>query len=158
LKDDKVFAPFAGRIVAARMGPASTVGSTNFVLLRHDMTLGRSKVQFYSLYMHVADESKSATPPEWMGKSEGWKQAKPGEVTLLDDPIAAGALIAHVGVAGPAELSKAQIHVEFFSSSELFTDIPGSPWQYVDGTAGGRFCDVKSINDLIDDDKDGTLS
>jgi N-acetyl-anhydromuramyl-L-alanine amidase AmpD len=157
--NDPVFAPFPGRLVAARMGPSTPIGSTNFVLLKHDMTLGKSKVQFYSLYMHLADEKNAEKPLEWMQKSEAWKNAKPGNVALLDEPITAGTLIGHVGTAGPAEWSKAQVHVEFFSNSELFTDVPGSPWQFVDGTSGGRFCDVKTINDAIDTvDKDGTLS
>jgi hypothetical protein len=116
-------------------------------------------VQFYSLYMHVADETKLDKPVDWVTKSETWKkQAKAGEVTLLDEPIEAGAPIAHIGMAGPAELSKAQIHVEFFSTAELFTELPGSPWVVVDGTAGGRFCEAAQVNDNIDTDKDGTLS
>ncbi len=157
-KDAPVFAPFPGRLVAARMGPTSVIGSTNFVLLRHDMTLASSRVQFYSLYMHTADETKAATPAEWLGKSEAWKKARAGEVVLLDEPIEAGAQIAHVGVVGPGEYNKAQVHVEFFSTSELFHDVPGAPWTTIDGTAGGRFCDVAQINDNIDTDKDGTLS
>jgi N-acetylmuramoyl-L-alanine amidase len=158
-KDSPVFAPFPGRLIAARMGAPASIGSTNFVLLRHDMSLGKSRVQFYSLYMHVSDETKIDKPAEWVGKSEAWKKtAKTGEVTLLDEPIEAGAMIAHVGTAGPAELSKSQIHVEFFATSELFNDVPGSPWTFVDGTAGGRFCEASQINDNIDADKDGTLS
>jgi N-acetyl-anhydromuramyl-L-alanine amidase AmpD len=157
-KDAPVFAPFPGRLVAARMGPSSAIGSNNFVLLRHDMTLAKSRVQFYSLYMHIADDRKAQTPADWMTKSEAWKKAKAGEVTLLDEPIEAGAMIAHVGTAGPGELSKPQIHVEFFSTSELFTDVHNSPWTFVDGTAGGRFCEVATVNDNIDDDHDGTLS
>jgi hypothetical protein len=157
-RDAPVFAPFPGRLLAARMGAPTSIGSTNFVLLRHDMSLGKSRVQFYSLYMHVADETKVDKPVEWTQKSEAWKKARPGEVALLDEPIEAGALIAHVGSAGPAELARAQIHVEFFSTSELFTDIPGSPWAAVDGTAGGRFCEAAQVNDNIDTDKDGTLS
>ncbi|NVB84983.1 MAG: hypothetical protein HOV81_41835 [Kofleriaceae bacterium] len=157
-KDAPVFAPFPGRLVAARMGPSSPIGSTNFVLLRHDMTLASSRVQFFSLYMHVADETKAATPAEWLGKSEAWKKSRPGEVVLLDEPIEAGAQIAHVSTVGPAEYNKAQLHVEFFSTSELFHDVPGSPWTAIDGTAGGRFCDVTQINDVIDTDKDGTFS
>jgi N-acetylmuramoyl-L-alanine amidase len=156
--DASVFAPFPGRLVAARMGPASAVGSVNFALLRHDMTLGSSRVQFYSLFMHLADEAKASKPAEWTLKSEAWKKVKKGDVALLDEPIEAGTVIGHVGKAGPAELSRAQIHVEFFSTSELFTDIKGAPWQVVDGTAGGRFCDAPQINDIIDADRDGTLS
>jgi N-acetylmuramoyl-L-alanine amidase len=153
-----VFSPFPGRIVAARMGKTGAIGSVNFVLMRHDMTLATSKVQFYSLYMHLLDELSQTKPPEWMTKG-GWKVAgKPGEVVLLDEPIDAGTVIGHVGKAGPPEISKSQIHVEFFSTSELFTGVPSSPWQVVDGTAGGRFCDASAVNDPIDTDHDGTLS
>jgi hypothetical protein len=155
---DPIYAPFPGRLLAARMGASSPIGSMNMMLMRHDMTLGKSKLQFYSLYMHVADETKSDKPAEWLGKSETWKKTKRGEVALLDEPIEAGAIIGHVGTAGPAELSKGQVHVEFFSNSELFTDMPGSPWTLIDGTAGGRFCESAQINGNIDNDKDGTLS
>jgi hypothetical protein len=156
--DAGVYAPFPGRLVAARMGGSSQVGSTNFVLLRHDMTLGTARVVFFSLYMHLAQESQADKPAEWTTKSDAWKNAKVGEVALLDEPIEAGSLIGHVGTAGPAELSRAQVHVELFSTYELFTEIKGAPWQVVDGTSGGRFCDSQQINDIIDSDKDGTLS
>lgn len=156
--DAPVFAPFPGRLVAARMGTSTAVGSVNFVLLRHDMTLGSSRVQFYSLFMHLADERRAAKPAEWTTKSETWKKGTAGDVVLLDEPIEAGSIIGHVGKAGPAELSKAQLHVEFFSTYELFTELKGTPWQVVDGTAGGRFCDSQQVNDVIDADKNGTLS
>jgi len=149
-----VFAPYPGRLVAARMGRDSAIGSFNFVLLRHEMALGSKKVQFYSLYMHLADETKRDKPVEWMTK-EAWKtKGKAGVVALLDEPIEAGSLIGHVGTVGPESLSRSQIHVEFFS--EEFLD--ESEWQLVDGTAGGRFCEAPEINAIIDEDKDGTLS
>lgn len=160
-----VFAPFPGRIMAARMGGDSPIGSTNFVLLKHDMTLGTSKVQFYSLYMHLADELKAEKKPEWMTKPDGgWAKAvaqnkiKPGMVVELDDPIEAGALIGHGGKVGPAEYNKSQLHLEFFSNSELFVGVPNSPFDVVDGTAGGRFCDSAKVNDQIDSNHDGKLS
>ncbi len=156
--DGGVFAPFPGRLVAARMGPTSAVGSTNFVLLRHDMTLGSSRVNFYTLFMHLADEGLAAKPAEWTTKSEAWKHSKKGEVALLDEPIEAGTMIGHIGKAGPLELSRAQVHVELFSTYELFTDMKGAPWQTVDGTSGGRFSDSQQINDIIDSDRDGMLS
>lgn len=156
--DAPVYAPFPGRLVAARMGQPALIGSTNFVLLKHDMTLGSSRVQFYSLYMHLADETKAEKPAEWTTKSELWKNHRPGVATELDDPIEAGSIIGHVGKAGPEGLSRAQVHVEFFSTSELFTDIKGAPWQVVDGTSGGRFCDSQLVNDIIDTDRDGMLS
>jgi len=156
--DGPIYAPFPGRMVAARMGGSSAVGSTNFVLIRHDMTLGSARVQFYSLFMHLATESQAEKSAEWTTKSEAWKTAKLGEVTLLDEPIEAGSVIGHIGKAGPEELLRSQVHVEFFSTYELFTEIKGAPWQVVDGTSGGRFCDSQQINDIIDSDKDGMLS
>ena len=157
---DGVFAPFPGRLVAARMGKQSAIGSNNFVLLRHDMSLAASRVQFYSLYMHLADELKADKPVPWIEKSETWRaNSKAGDVVLLDEAIEAGTLIGRVGRAGPADLAKAQIHVEFFSTGELFQGLPGaSVWTVIDGIASGRFCDAKQINDVIDTDKDGTLS
>lgn len=158
----KVFAPFPGRLVVARMGADSPIGSVNFVLLRHDMALGTSKVQFYSLYMHLANELGSTdSPPEWITKADGgWKKqnAKAGAVVLLDEPIEAGTLIGHVGKAGPGDLAKTQVHIEFFANSELFVGVPNAPFDVVDGTAGGRFCDAPRINDLIDTNHDGKLS
>jgi hypothetical protein len=160
----QVFAPFPGRIMAARMGTDSPIGSMNFVLLRHDMALGTNKVQFYSLYMHLADELKSTDKkPEWMTKPDGsWVKKgsaiKPGMVVELDDPIEAGTLIGHAGKVGPAEYNKAQVHIEFFSNSELFVGVPSSPFDVVDGTASGRFCDSVRVNAQIDQDHDGKLS
>ena len=55
-----VFAPFAGRVVAARTGGATKLGSNNFVLLKHTVPipakkkgLDPKKFIFYSLYMHL---------------------------------------------------------------------------------------------------------
>jgi hypothetical protein len=122
------------------------------------MSLGASKVQFYSLYMHLADELKADKPAEWLGKSETWKkEAAPGKVVLLDEPIEASAVIGHIGTAGPGDLAKAQLHIEFFSNGELFTDVKNSPWEVIDGTAGGRFCDAPRITEQIDTNKDGKL-
>jgi N-acetylmuramoyl-L-alanine amidase len=152
--DGGVFAPYPGRLVAARMGRDSAIGSFNFLLLRHEMVLGARKVQFYSLYMHLADEMKRDKPVEWMTK-DGWKaQGKAGKVAQLDEPIEAGTLIGHVGRVGPDDLSKNQVHVEFFS--EQFID--ELPWQLIDGTSGGRFCESPEIKAVIDQNKDGLLA
>jgi hypothetical protein len=157
--NDPVFSPFPGRLVAARMGAESPVGSVNFVLIRHLMSLGQRKVEFFSLYMHLADEMKADKPVPWMTKSDVWNAgAKPGQIMLLDEAIEAGAHIANVGKAGPAEYSRAQVHVEIFATSVVFTGLTTSPWEAVDGSTGGRFCDSARINDLIDSSKDGALS
>jgi N-acetyl-anhydromuramyl-L-alanine amidase AmpD len=155
-----VYLPFPGRVLAARMGPDTAIGSTNFVLVRHDMALGQQKVQFFSLYMHLADVTKAAAtdkPVDWTLK-DGWKKNyKAGEVVLLDEPVEAGSILGYMGSAGPGDVNKAQLHVEFFSTGDLFADMSNTPWEVIDGTAGGRFCDVPRVNDLIDSNKNGTL-
>jgi len=161
-ESSKVFSPFPGRLVAARMGPSSPIGSTNFVLLRHQMTLTDRKLEFYSLYMHLADATKGDKLPGWLIKAREDKTKKavdkPGEVWLLDEPVEAGALIGTVGTAGPDTLSKGQVHLELFSISDLFEGLPNIPWETVDGTSGGRFCEAQRVIDIIDANKDGLLS
>jgi N-acetylmuramoyl-L-alanine amidase len=158
--DAGVFAPFPGRLVAARMGKSSPIGSVNFALVRHDMSLAATRVQFYSLYMHLADELQADKPIEWMVKSKTWQSdGRPGAVVLLDEPIEAGQKLGRIGIAGPGDQSKPQLHLEFFSTSELFGGMQGAnPWTVVDGTGGGRFCDASQINDVIDTNHDGMLS
>jgi N-acetylmuramoyl-L-alanine amidase len=160
-----LYAQFPGRLVAARMGAKSPVGSVNFVLLRHDMTLGEETLRFYSLYMHLFDElaEPTAVVPWLAGKSwQEWKAkgGRSGEVALLDEPIDAGQMIGRFGVAGPPEVSKAQIHLEIFSgpNDRMFSKTARSGWEYIDGSAGGRFCDVDIINDEIDSNRDHVLS
>jgi hypothetical protein len=151
--DAGVYAPFAGRLIAARMGKDSSIGSVNFALLRHDMIVGTEPkpIRLYSLYMHLVNELKRASPSvAWMTG----KTLKQGKVMLLDEPIEAGALIGHIGTVGPGALSRSQVHVEFFS--EQFLNEP--PWQRIDGTAGERFCEVRQILDLIDSNHDGVLA
>ena len=170
-----IWSPFAGRIVAARMGKSSAFGSVNFVLVRHDMTVGPVTMRFFALYMHVFDESKEKDPaqsPAWM-KKDGWqkvlarKSLKPKEreeiwdddvsVALLDEPIEAGELIARVGKAGPD--GKPQVHLEIFSEDAVLEKFPDAKVELVDGSGSGRFVDNPDILAKIDTSpKDGKLS
>lgn len=151
-----VFAPFAGRVVAARTGGSTAIGSNNFVLTRHDLNLGGKNLRFWILAMHLGDEQPGPNAPSWM-QGPGWAQHQTlGDIHILDEPVDAGVVLGRVGTAGPPEASQAQIHLEIFSRSNLFPDDPD--WSLVDGTAAGRFCEVAEINDLIDTDKDHRLS
>ncbi len=160
-----VYAPFPGRVVAARMGKDSPAGSCNFVLCRHDMSVGAARARFYSLYMHLFDESAEAKPaPAWMTKP-AWLEAskgKLGQTVVFDQPLEAGEVIGRIGKAGPmtedGDLSRPQIHFEIFATEELFRELSPNPWTVVDGYAGGRFSDLPEVNDAIDGDKDGKLS
>ena len=150
-----VFAPFPGRVVAARMGADTAIGSTNFVLLRHDLALGPLKTRFFSLHMHLADATKSASPPAWLAESTTWKSDyKPGAVILLDEPVLAAAHIGEMGSAGPDGHRRVQLHFEIFSTGDLFSSLPNTPWDLVDGTTGGRFSDLPRIDQMIDTNHD----
>ncbi len=141
-----VFAPFAGRVVAARSGSATPIGSGDFVLTRHDLVLGARTLRFWMLAMHLADDG-----PAWSGGRviDG--------VRILDEPVDAGARIGRVGVVGPEGLARPQLHLEIFARTHLFAD-DASAWTVVDGTAGGRLCEVDAIDELIDADHDHRLS
>ena len=149
-----VHAPFAGRVVAARLGRTTPIGSANFVLLRHDVNLGGRGLRFWSLYMHLAEETDAAKQPKWMTAPR--KPIDAG-VDLLDHSVEAGEVIGHVGVVGPDELAKAQIHFEIFTKAPLFRS-SDPEWAAPVSGSGGRFCDVEEITSLIDGDKDGRLS
>jgi N-acetyl-anhydromuramyl-L-alanine amidase AmpD len=157
-----VHAPFAGRVMAGRMGGVSSVGSTNFVLLRHDMSLGPKQLRFYSLYFHLADERGRDGAPDraaWL-ESPDWKRGTaPGRVTLLDEPVEAGDVIGRVGIAGPDDLRASQVHVEVFAADEIMGQVQPGVFQVVDGTSGGRFLTDKVLLDAIDaDPRDGKIS
>jgi N-acetyl-anhydromuramyl-L-alanine amidase AmpD len=155
-----VHAPFAGRVMAARMGPQTSVGSTNFVLMRHDMSVGPRPIRFYSLYFHLADaRGQDRDAPRWM-ESPDWKHSGgPGTVALLDEPVEAGDILGRVGVAGPSDLRASQLHFEVFAADEILATIPNNPFQVVDGTSGGRFVTDDAVLAAIDvEPKDGKLS
>ena len=170
-----IWSPFAGRIVAARMGKSSPYGSVNFVLVRHDMTVGDVTMRFFALYMHVYDELKETDEtarPIFM-KKDSWQKvvgrAKLDEkernkvwddsvsVGLIDEPVEAGEVIARIGRAGPD--NKGQIHFEIFSEDEILPKFPGAKVEKHDGSGMGRFVSDPDIVTKIDTDpKDGKLS
>ncbi len=165
-----VYAPFPGRLMAARMGSPTDVGSVNFVLLRHDMTIGTASIRFYSLYFHLLDEletdPKERGVPEWLA-AESWQKKKANSRTvLLNEPIEAGRIIGRMGEGGPFGHRRAQIHFEIFSANEVTEEIVAEnqdflrePWEIIDGTIGGRFSNESRINDLLDTSpKDGAIT
>jgi hypothetical protein len=150
-------APFAGRVVAARMADDSAIGSRNFVLLRHDVALGKKSLRFFTLFMHVAMESGGDDAPKWLSGKTKKDLDTDRAVWGFDEAVEAGEVIGHVGVAGPGDLSKAQVHLEIFSRDRLFAG--NDDWTLVDrSTSNSRFCDAPEILTKIDDDKDGRLS
>lgn len=71
-KGEKVFSMFDGVLAAAHFGDYSEIGSSNFVLLRHDINLPKDRVfKFYSLYMHLGHISleNNEDAPQWLKQS-----------------------------------------------------------------------------------------
>lgn len=157
-------APFAGRVVAARMvDDDGYLGSRSFVLLRHDVTLGKDSVRFYVLFMHVAREvSGSPDAPRWLASATRKELDPDFQVLGFDEAVEAGEVIGHVGEVGPDDLRRAQLHLEIFSVTAILKDYK-TDWELADGELGGRLCELKKINELIDGkqnqgDADGRLS
>jgi hypothetical protein len=158
-KGTPLYSPFAGKVVGARMTSDCPIGSRNFVLIRHDMTVGNKAIRFWTLLFHLDEETGGKETPEW------YKKAAP---QLADDPVglnidvAAGELVGHVGEAGPPGRFEGQVHIEIMSAEELGEKVGGGFWQKVEAAGMGRFCAAPEIVDKIDKPsggkKDGLLS
>src|SRR5207244_6344491 len=58
-----LYAPFAGKVVAARMTDDCPIGSRNFVLLRHQVAVGAVSVPFWTLLFHLDGERDGPNAP-----------------------------------------------------------------------------------------------
>ena len=161
-KGTPVYAPFSGKIVAARMTDDGPVGSRNFVLIRSDMPVGSAQIRFWTLLFHLDLESATTgkDAPAWYAKAAS---------QLADDPVPlsidvnAGDLVGHVGEAGLPGRFEGQLHVEVMSGEELGEKVDPGFWTLVDGAGMGRFCEAPDIVGRIDKPspsgkKDGLLS
>jgi len=157
-------APLAGRIVMARQKKQDDwpeVGSPNFVLMRHELTVSGHALKFFSLLMHVAEEAGGAGQAGWMrrGRDKKWAaELSAGEVVVCDEPVVAGEVVAHFGEAGRPGDWKGQVHFEVFSEEEIGGEVDPGFWKTYDGTAGGRFCLVPDIVNPIDTDHSQSLA
>jgi N-acetylmuramoyl-L-alanine amidase len=146
-KGTPVFAPFAGRVVGARMTGESPIGSRNFVLLKHQLTVKAQTINFWTLFFHLDEESAGAHAPNWYNKASS---------QMADDPVglnidvAGGELIGHVGEAGPPGRMDGQMHFEVMSTEELHNRIQPGFWKVIDGAGMGRFCTAPDVLDKID--------
>ena len=159
-------APFAGKIVLARNQAEddwSPVGSPNFVLLRHELTVGGQLIKFFTLLMHLEHEDSGKDPdkvPLWVRggtDKRWWQDYRAGTLVAPDHTVSAGELIAHVGEAGRAGAWAGQVHIEIFSEEELGAKLQPGFWTAYDGTRGGRFCAVPQIVQPMDRDRSWTL-
>lgn len=159
----EVAAPLPGRVVVARNGRVDgLLGSNNFVLVSHTLTVGGEVLAFFSLYDHLREEKKGPGRPKWMASNEEWARAEAGRTALLDagEPVQAGEVIGHVGVAGPE--AEPQIHWEIFSADPTVVmrlDKARGFWKQVSGSSDQRYCTNPDVLDKIDrHPKDGKIS
>jgi murein DD-endopeptidase MepM/ murein hydrolase activator NlpD len=156
---EPVVAPWPGYVVAARNGkPSDEIGSTNFVLLKHRVRLSETPLEFYSLYMHLAQEVGAKNRPAWM--TPDFLAVDPGNLFVFPTPqlVQAGDVLGGFGLAGPD--LEPQLHFEIFATSIGALDEldPEKRWTLVDGSGGGRFCDLPQIIDPIDRNHDHEIS
>jgi N-acetyl-anhydromuramyl-L-alanine amidase AmpD len=154
-----IYAPFPGKVVAARMTDECAIGSRNFVLLKHDVPVGTATLRFWTLFFHLDDEYGGANTPAWYTKAQGQFAEDP---ISLNIDVAAGELIGHAGEAGPPGRFEGQVHFEVMAAEDLAEQVGDDFWQTIDGTGMGRFCNAKEVIDPIDKPsggrKDGVLS
>ncbi len=146
-KGTPVYAPFSGKLVAARMTDDCAIGSRNFVLLRHDVTIGAAPIRFWTLFFHLDMESNGPSAPAWYPKAA---QQMADDPVPLNIDVAAGELIGHVGEAGPPGRFEGQLHLEVMSADEIGELVEPGFWHTVDGAGMGRFCNAPEVVGKID--------
>jgi N-acetylmuramoyl-L-alanine amidase len=161
-KGTPVYAPFAGRLVAARMTDDSPTGSRNFVLIRSDLQTPGGPIRFWTLLFHLDQETdpRAKDAPAWYKQAAG--DLRDDAVALKID-VAAGDVIGHVGEAGPPGRFEGQLHLEIMSAEEIGEKVDAGFWTLVEGAGMGRFCDAPDVVGRIDKPspsgkKDGNLS
>lgn len=146
-----------GRVVAAKLAAPCAVGSCNFVLLRHEVALGRQSWTFFSLYYHLAwdvdDADAAAREIPWLkGRAtQAWGQPlEQGRVALLSEAVEAGEIVGRVGEAGPTGQRESQIHFAIFAQEELASQADPGHWDVYDEGGRSRFCKDARILRRID--------
>jgi N-acetylmuramoyl-L-alanine amidase len=152
-----------GHIAAARFTEPTAVGSTNFVLLKHQLPLSGRDWTFFTLYYHLAPPpaAEDKTVP-WLHRGRPdpwWVQLDRGDIITPNVVIEAGDVIGQVGEAGPINERSAQIHFATFSAKNFPKELDDDHWQLVDGGDGRRLCDDSNVIKPIDRrGRDGKLS
>lgn len=111
-----------GRIVAARMRTKeSSVGSTNFVLTKHQINGPGGTATFFILYYHLAGNLATTALPTWQGQLSPAQTATTAglEVFFPDVEILPGEPLGMVGQAGPIGIRTPQIHLEILAATEV---------------------------------------
>lgn len=152
----KVVAPIPGRIVAARIGADSGIGSTGFVLLRHTVPHGRALLPFYSLYFHTEQPTELDEGPPWFQRARVAGTAlSPHEVLRLDIAVEAGDWIARVGQGGPLHARAPEVHFAIFSEFEITGPVDPGAWTIHEAGRDSRICRHAQLIELFDRAENG---
>lgn len=113
-----------GQLVAARLHRRNQVfGSTNFVLIRHEVTRGTNRYRFFILYYHLAPALAEDDFPAWRRHKQAERASQSSlpelDVYFPDVDVLAGEVLGRVGTAGPPGAHAPQLHLEVFAAEEV---------------------------------------
>jgi N-acetylmuramoyl-L-alanine amidase len=154
-----VRAPTRGRILAVRRA-TSGGSSTSFVLIRHDLDVGDTKITFYSLLAHLdlpAAGSAEANAIPWLQAlaqvpGEAKADLDAGKVVLLDQRVEAGDLVGYVGTVSRGPEEGPEIHFEIFTTEKLPGEF-GKAFHYVNAADDGAV--VRRADLVVPEDANG---
>jgi N-acetylmuramoyl-L-alanine amidase len=156
-KGTPIYAPFGGKLVAARMTGDCPIGSRNFVLLKHELAVGTASIKFWTLFFHLEEEAAGPSAPAWLARAGQFGD----DAMPLAIEVTAGELVGHVGEAGPPGQFEGQVHIEVMSHEDIHEKVEPGFWKPVEGAGMGRFCTAPEIIDRLDragGKKDGVLT
>lgn len=164
-RNTPVYAPMTGEVVLARMDNPCTVGSCNFVLLRHTLHQADQEIKFYTLFFHLAKDVdipyNPRSVPGWITRVSDNPTLKAtlesGQVTRLNLTVQDGEVIGYLDLAGPEDtrdgrrLKRAsQVHFAVFSLENLGEKLDPGFWRVVESDGSSRLADDRSLLDLVD--------
>ena len=159
-----IYAPLMGQMVAARMRPACSVGSCNFILLKHHLASHLGQRPFFSLFFHVIKEEdnefvKKIVPWLIRTRKESWRRELAlGKTALMDEKLEASELIGHVGSAGPPGYRSNQVHFAIFAPRDVTAGLEEETerfWEVIRSNGKSRLCDHARILDRVDSARKG---
>ena len=158
-----IYAPMMGQMVAARMAPACTMGSCNFILIKHHLASHLGQRAFFTLFFHVQREEdnewiKHIVPWLIRTRKESWRRDLAlGRTTLMNEKVEAGELVGHVGSAGPPGYRSSQVHFAIFAPLDITRGLEGKDrfWETIRTDGRSRLCDHAAVLDRADTARKG---
>jgi N-acetyl-anhydromuramyl-L-alanine amidase AmpD len=159
---EPVYAPVRGRLLAARLGD-SEGSSTSLLLLRHDLEVGGSHVNFFSLLAHLGPQTVgSSSPIPWIrdlvraGDQDALSALVKGQVTLVDIPVEAGDILGTVGWVRRGPEWGPELHFETFTAERPPEAIARS-FRFLGAAADGMLVARGGVLGFLDEDTDGHI-